>query len=138
MKKYILFFASILLTITLSCKDNQKNDSPTQMQQVMAVHDEVMPKMSTIGKLIGQIEDKIKEEGTSEALENARQDLRDSNKAMMDWMKGFGDKFDSEEIMKGKSLSEEKQRFLDEEEVKVNALRDKMNASIKNAEALIN
>ena len=54
-----------------------------------------------------------------------------------EWMKGFGDRFESDEIMKGKKLTKEKQRFLDEEEVKVKALRDKMNTSIENAEALL-
>ena len=39
--------------------------------------------------------------------------------------------------MNGKALSDEKQKFLDEEETKAKALRDQMNTSIKNAEALL-
>ncbi|MDX1328353.1 MAG: hypothetical protein R3299_11675, partial [Arenibacter sp.] len=57
--------------------------------------------------------------------------------SMMDWMKNFGERFDGDEIMKGKSLTEEKQQWLDEEEVKVKALRDQINTSIKNAEDLL-
>ncbi|QWX83292.1 hypothetical protein H0I23_12630 [Cellulophaga sp. HaHaR_3_176] len=137
MKKITLLISFALLTLTFSCKEKPKNEEPSQMLQVMAVHDEVMPKMSTIGKLIGQIDDKINKEGSSEALVNAKQELKDSNKAMMDWMRGFGDRFDTDEIMKGKALTDEKKKFLDEEEIKVNALRDKMNSSIQNAEAIL-
>ena len=133
MKKHILLFATLLLTITFySCKENPKSDTPTQMQEVMAVHDEVMPKMGTIGKLISQLDAKIKETDSTDVLVKARQDLRDGNKAMMDWMMNFGNRFDTDEIMKGKALTEEKQKWLDEEEIKVKALRDQMNTSIKN------
>lgn len=138
MKKYIFFFTSLLLTITFSCKDNPKSNAPTQMQEVIAVHDEVMPKMGTIGKLIRQLDAKIKESDSSDVLVKASQDLREANKAMMDWMKGFSNRFDTDEIMKGKTLTEEKKQFLNEEEAKVKALRDHINTSIKNAEKLLN
>ncbi|MCR1025231.1 hypothetical protein NQT66_10470 [Cellulophaga baltica] len=137
MKKLSLILSVIAISLTYSCKDSDTKEAPTQMQQVMAVHDEVMPKMSTIGRLISKIDEKIQETDSTETLLNAQADLRDANKSMMEWMKGFGDRFESDEIMKGKKLTKEKQRFLDEEEVKVKALRDKMNTSIENAEALL-
>jgi hypothetical protein len=56
---------------------------------------------------------------------------------MMDWMQGIGKRFDADEIMKGKALTEEKQKWLDEEEEKVNAVKEKINSSIANAEALL-
>lgn len=139
MKKYLIVLTLLFLTLSFSCKNENKSlQEKTQMQEVMAIHDEVMPKMGTIGQLIGQLEDKIKETDASESLIKARQDLRDSNKAMMDWMMRFGDRFDAEEIMKGKSLSEEKQKLLDEEEAKIKELRTQMNTSIEKAEALLN
>ncbi len=52
-------------------------------------------------------------------------------------MKGFGDRFDHDEIMKGKELSPEKQEWLREEEVKVKAMADKVNRSIAQAKALL-
>ncbi|WP_282116719.1 hypothetical protein [Cellulophaga baltica] len=137
MKKLGLILSVIAISLTYSCKDADTKEAPTQMQQVMAVHDEVMPKMSTIGRLISKIDEKIQETDSTETLLNAQADLRDANKSMMEWMKSFGDRFESDEIMKGKKLTKEKQRFLDEEEVKVKALRDKMNTSIENAEALL-
>jgi hypothetical protein len=64
-------------------------------------------------------------------------DLQAAHKSMMDWMKGFGDRFDSEEILKGKALSPEKQLWLDEEEIKVKEMRDQVNSSIEYAEKLL-
>ncbi|PKQ44676.1 hypothetical protein [Confluentibacter flavum] len=127
------------LFIATSCKNENKasTNEKSQMQEVLAVHDEVMPKMGTIGNLISQIDKKIKDTDSTEVLVNANQNLKDSHKAMMDWMKGFGERFDSDEILKGKALTDEKQTFLDEEEAKIKALRDKMNSSIKNAQELL-
>jgi len=64
-------------------------------------------------------------------------DLQDANTAMMDWMKDFGDRFNHEEILNGKELSEEKQQWLDEEEEKVKVVKEKINGSIERAEALL-
>jgi hypothetical protein len=107
------------------------------MKGVMAIHDEVMPKMGTIGKLVSQLDEKITNDASSENYVAAREDLKAAHKAMMDWMKGFGDRFDGDEILNGKALTEEKQKWLDEEEDKVKALRDQINSSIKKAEALL-
>lgn len=136
MKKYTLITLVLLALVTLSCKD-EASEKPTQMQQVIAIHDEVMPKMGTIGKLIGQLEDKIEVAENPEPYRAARKDLREANKAMMDWMKGFGDSFDGDEIMNGKALTDEKQKVLDQQEISVKALRDQMNNSIATAEKLL-
>jgi hypothetical protein len=136
----IIFALMLVLFVATSCKKEIKETSVenSQMQEVLAIHDEVMPKMGTIGKLITQMDEKIKETDSTEAFVNASQYLKDSHKEMMDWMKNFGDSFDSDEILKGKSLTDEKQKLLDEEEAKIKALRDKMNFSIITAEELLN
>lgn len=140
MKLLKLTLAVVLILITAtSCKNENKESTKekSQMQEVLAIHDEVMPKMGTIGNLISQIDEALKTTDSTEALLSASQDLKDSHKAMMDWMKGFGERFDSDEILKGKILTEEKQKHLDEEEASVKALRDKMNSSIENAKELL-
>jgi len=140
MKLLNLTLAVVLILITAtSCKNENKESTKekSQMQEVLAIHDEVMPKMGTIGNLISQIDEALKTTDSTEALLSASQDLKDSHKAMMDWMKGFGERFDSDEILKGKILTEEKQKHLDEEEASVKALRDKMNSSIENAKELL-
>jgi uncharacterized protein YajQ (UPF0234 family) len=64
-------------------------------------------------------------------------DLQDAHAAMMDWMKGFGDRFDYEEVMEGKPLSPEKIALLKDEEVKVKAMRDLVLQSINSAEKIL-
>ena len=103
----------------------------------MAIHDEVMPKMGRIGKLVKELKPKIDSTEAGQNYEAAMQDLQAAHKSMMDWMQGFGDRFDYDEIKNGKELGPEKQEWLDEEEVKVKAMRDQVNSSIRRAERLL-
>ena len=140
MKKFLSLIAVVFLISNISCKDEKKADenaSENQMAKVMAIHDEVMPKMSVMGKMVGELSSK--EDSTELGLQykNARKGLQDAHKATMDWMQGFGNRFDSDEILNGKALTPQKQSWLDEEEVKIKALREQINTSIANAEKLL-
>lgn len=141
--KNFLFSATIIVLSGYSCKQH-KNDTianaggDSQIKEVMAIHDEVMPKMGKIGKLVAELKpmaDTITTQG--QQYQKAMTDLQDSYTAMMDWMHHFGDRFTHEEIHKGKALSEQKQQWLDEEEEKVKALKEQINGSIERAEALL-
>jgi len=127
-----------MILITFSCKKIEKEtQEETRMDRVIAVHDEVMPKMGTIGKLISELEPKVDSTSVGKQYEVAIDDLKEGYNLMMDWMKGFGDRFDSDEIMEGKALTKEKEAWLIEEEEKVNIMKDKINSSIANAEKLL-
>jgi hypothetical protein len=133
--------ATVILSIffvLVSCKnETKKNEVPSQMEEVMAIHDEVMPKMGAISKLIADLKPKV--DSTEVGKENLKaiRDLQGAHKSMMDWMKVFGERFNYDEIMNGKELTTEKQGWLKEEEVKVNELREKINTSIANAERVL-
>ena len=135
MKKLVLLAAIILSNFVSSCE--QKKDN-VQMKEVMAIHDEVMPKMSNLGSLVGELNSK-ENDSTDLGLRyrKARKDLQAAHKSMMDWMQNFGNRFDPDEILNGKELSEQKKQWLDEEEQKVKALRNQINSSIDNAEKLL-
>ena len=140
MKKFFSILAVAILISSISCKDEKKEAvkaSNEQMKKVMAIHDEVMPKMSAMGRMVGELSSK--EDSTEIGLQYkaARRDLQDAHKTMMDWMQGFGSRFDSDEILNGKELTEQKQIWLDEEEEKVKALREQINSSIENAEKIL-
>ncbi|MEN8789887.1 MAG: hypothetical protein ABF293_09855 [Flavobacteriaceae bacterium] len=137
-----LFITGILVAfIVFACKEQKKStdvsEDNSQMEQVMAIHDEVMPKMSTIGKLVGELKSKSDSTELGQKYQNAMTDLQDAHKAMMDWMQGFGDRFDSDEILNGKELTAEKKEWLNEEEEKVKALKEQINRSIENAEKIL-
>ena len=139
MKKFLLLSVLVISTVFLSCKQEKKApEGPTQMEKVMAIHDEVMPKMGKLGKLVGELKAKVDTTEMGQKYEVAMKDLQEANTAMMDWMKGFGDRFDSDEILNGKELTEEKQQWLDEEEEKVKVVKEKINGSIERAEKLLN
>ncbi len=136
MKKIILILSLALTTFATSCKEEKES---SQMKEVIAIHDETMPKMGQLGKLVGEL--KGMENDSTEIgrqYKDARKDLQEAHKAMMDWMQNFGDRFTPDEIMNGKELSEQKHEWLDEEEEKAKALQDQVNSSIENAENLLN
>ncbi|WP_411029053.1 hypothetical protein [Spongiimicrobium sp. 3-5] len=135
MRKNIVLLLVTTIILSVSCKDD--GEKASQMQQVMAIHDEVMPKMGTLGKLVAELKGKKDTTATGLKYAEAMSDLQQSHTSMMAWMQGFGTRFSSDEIMNGKALTEEKQKWLDEEEVKVKALRDQINTSISKAEKLL-
>ena len=135
-KKYVLLILACCTTL-FSCKEEKKEEGTTQMQEVMAIHDEVMPKMGKIGRLVGQLKPMADSLGMDSPEGKAMRNLQDANKAMMDWMQGIGKRFDADEIMKGKALTDEKQLWLNEEEENVKAVKQKINSSIADAEALL-
>jgi len=135
--KYTTIILSLFILL-FSCKTEPKKDKvPTQMEEVMAIHDEVMPKMGAISNLIADLKPKV--DSTEVGKENLKaiRDLQGAHKSMMDWMKSFGERFDYEEIMNGKELNAEKIEWLKEEDVKVKELREKINTSIANAERVL-
>ncbi|MFT4831157.1 MAG: hypothetical protein ACI815_000800 [Psychroserpens sp.] len=138
MRVSAIVMAFIFSLVFLACKEEKKvPNKNTQMKEVMAVHDELMPKMGKIGRLVGEL-NKL-EDSTEEGqlYTEAKLELQEANKAMMDWMKELGDRFDYEEILKGKELTEQKQEWLNEEEEKVKVLKEKINGSIERAEKLL-
>lgn len=136
MKGRLILCLSLVLII--SCKQGKKaTEGPTQMEQVMAIHDEVMPKMGTLAKYTAELKAKVDTTAMGRKYEVAMKDLQNANTSMMDWMMGFGERFDSDEILNGKELTAQKLEWLNEEEEKVKALREEINTSIARAEELL-
>jgi len=137
MRKIILLVLLCPIVFFSSCKEEKKIEN-TQMKEVMAIHNEVMPKMSELGRLVGELTSKEKDSTDFRPqYEKGRKDLQEAHKSMMDWMKEFGDRFDHDEVLNGKELSDQKMQWLDEEEEKVKALRKEINSSIENAKILL-
>ncbi len=131
----------LVLAIVLAlagCGEEKKQQAGTErMAEVLAVHDQVMPEMETIGKLVAQLKPLADSSATGSPYRNAMEDLQEAHRSMMDWMKGFGDRFDHAEIMEGKALTPEKQEWLKEEQLKVESMRDKVYNSIEQARRVL-
>jgi hypothetical protein len=130
-----LVIMALGLVSGFSCKGEK--EPPTRMNQVMAIHDSVMPRMSEIGRLVARLKPLADSTAQGQEYEKAMRDLQEAHTAMMDWMKVFGERFDYDEIMQGKELTPQKQEWLLEEEVKVKEMAEKVNNSIANAEAVL-
>jgi hypothetical protein len=140
MKKYFLIVITLLMSLVFSCKEDKKKEvssETSQMKQVIAIHDEVMPKMGEIGRLVAALRKKIDTDQGSSVDKKTMEDLQDAHKSMMEWMQDLGDNFDSEEILDGKLLTPAKQELLDKEEEKVKIVKEKINSSIAKAKALL-
>ncbi|MET1258800.1 hypothetical protein ABV409_05635 [Flagellimonas sp. DF-77] len=136
MKKLLSFF--IFLAAISSGYGQEASTETTQMERVMKVHDDLMAEdMGTMVRLIGQLQTKSKAGGDTQKYDRAVTDLKLANKAMADWMQGFGSRFTADEMMKGKALSGQKQRWLTEEENKLNKLKSQIDSSIASAKAIL-
>ena len=76
--KNILYIATIAIFISFtSCKESKKTETETsKMSEVMAIHDEVMPKMGTLGKLVGQLKPMADSLGVESVEFKAMKDLQ--------------------------------------------------------------
>jgi hypothetical protein len=85
MKIKYAFFSTLTLIFVLSCKEEEKKpEALTQMKEVMAIHDEVMPKMGTIGKLVSELKPKADSTEKGIVYDKAMKDLQAAHKSMMD------------------------------------------------------
>ena len=124
------YISMMLLAVLLlgSCKEKQSEEAAeaaeeTQMERVMRIHDELMPKMTRLGQLEGEVR------ATMDSLQNDTIKLRSiallkrTNEKMMNWMMEFGEDFDSEQILDGKELTDEQKKLLYDYEVRIKKLR---------------
>ncbi|MGI9549913.1 MAG: hypothetical protein ACR2MT_01835 [Aurantibacter sp.] len=127
------FFAFLLFVGTLSAMAQET----TEMQQVIAKHDELMEKMPGLVKLINKLQTAAQNSEDQAKYELAIEDLRTANKSMQNWMIGFGKRFDADEMMKGKKLTAQKKEWLQEEKTKILVLDKEINNSIDEAKTLL-
>ncbi len=132
MKKiYLIVFAIALFAAGCgkSNSDDQVeevavNEEDELYEKVMAIHDEVMPKMNDLHKLKKQLEEEIKNspdlvEERKQQIENRIKQLDEASESMMQWMR----QFNPEDF---KADKEEYLNYLNEELEKVNNVKDEM------------
>ena len=131
-----LVFAFLIGVFISSCGPDKKAIESAKFDEVMAVHDEVMPKMSNIRKLKKALQDKAEmlapEDSTGaqqDAIAEMVVELEAASESMMVWMRNFsepGEEASHEEVLK----------FYDEEMSKVMEVREKMLNAIEKAESM--
>lgn len=101
--------------------------------EVFAIHDAVMPRMSEIVKLKGKLRE-LPMDTTNEAVMRAAiSQLEKAEEGMMDWM----NKFTQPEKLRETKSHEEIMQYLSAEKNTISQVRDDMNNSIQVAERLL-
>jgi hypothetical protein len=143
MKLYSIGIFAVLvlvMTMTTSCNESQEVTESEDAQvealyeEVMFIHDDVMPKMAAINHFQEKIkavladEEILKDDEKTTLLKSLLRDLNDAEKAMWDWMHSFSDSYGQA------NTKNEKLDYLEKEKEVISAVRDVMLSSIENAE----
>ena len=138
MKSTISLFI-IAVLFSMSCGDDNKKAKDQLYDKVMAVHDEIMPKMGDITKYKKQLTvmiDELIEAGREEneariaELKKAVEDLENSHDGMMNWMRAFDNDFEGK-------VHEEVMEYLEDQKTRIEKVGKETNTALKNAEKLL-
>lgn len=134
MKKISLSLIVGFLFLLIGCKGDMDPAVQKAHDEVMVIHDAVMPEMGTMRKLRKKLDKQIEDRqlaGTE--LENVNkmiQDLKDSDEAMMEWMHQFD--------MPKEASKEELLSYLADQKKKMEDVDVLMRTSMSNAEKQLN
>lgn len=145
MKTSIQIIIVFLFVLSACSNDASKNDSNSNIsvgelrnnhyQEVIAIHDEVMPKMQNIISLQERIIiriDSLTEVDTTllelKELSLLNSELASADKSMMDWMHQFNSKINSNDVSDEVAIA-----YLEEQKIKILEVKEVMNNSIYKA-----
>ncbi len=136
-----IYFLALASTLALSsCRNSQQEtDQQQAWDKMMAIHDEIMPRMSEInavGKAIQAAQaDTTLDPEWSGAAEKALDDLAAADNAMWDWMDGISEKPLPQ--LRKQMKHEEIMRFLEEQTTEIVKVKELMLSSIANGQELL-
>ncbi|MBK9015667.1 MAG: hypothetical protein IPM82_17260 [Saprospiraceae bacterium] len=128
----LLAFALLLLT---SCGGSTPSfeQEDALRNEVFAIHDEVMPKMSEIVRLKGGLKEMPTDSTNEATVKAAQSQLEKAEDAMMSWMNNFT----APEKLRDSKNHEEIMAYLQNEKLEIAKVRDAMNNSIESAERIL-
>ncbi len=133
-----------MFLFSVACQNNTKQEevgqekdaeqlSPREVlyNEVMQVHDEVMPRMSDIMSLSKRLKAVAATEGTdAEKASELRTNLEVAGESMMNWMRNFNPDFENQ-------TSEEAMDYLKIEKERISAVKEGMETAIDQAESFL-
>ena len=118
-----------LCLFLLGCSVKSGNDIDFLFQEIMDVHDEVMPKMGKIRDLEKQCRSIALTSPDSSELIRQAEFLSNANEAMMIWMREFNSNLQGSDS--------EKREYLLAQKMKIDHVEDLMNSSLLRGEKLV-
>lgn len=128
--KKIFLTISIIASLT-ACQKNAEDKQKVMIDEVMAIHDEVMPKMDDLMTLKGSLDSAIKVSPDSAKAKQLYAALDSADNQMMDWMQAY-----NPDQVKGKS-DEEVSKYYAEEKTKISSVKELTNKSIEDAKGFL-
>lgn len=137
MKLYWSFLSAIVLFLLASCNQTQTQEQE-KWDAIMAVHDELMPKMSDINRLNQELTARLGALDSTKAEDRAAvlaqiQGLASAENTMMDWMSNVK----SLEQVRQEGDHTKVMEYLEAEQNKVDQMKEEMLKSIENAEIFV-
>ena len=138
MKKSILILSAIGLLLACQNKTEPTQEAlAAQMAQIVAVHDELMPMMGTIGQLIGQLEDQYQGDSAQTAHLAVIGDLIAANERMTTWMIDLSEVFTGDQIMGQSTIPSEMKTQVAQFELSSQELKVQMISAIDQGKAVL-
>ncbi|MFC3415563.1 hypothetical protein [Algoriphagus hitonicola] len=135
MKRITSLLILITLTFFVGCKPSLEETNAELREEVIAVHDEVMPLMGKLKSFEKQANDKINDLEQSESVDSVSveelkalyYDLNQAYEGMFVWMRQY-------EIEDGEKSPEEIEAYLKEQMESVSKVNDDIKAALEKAE----
>lgn len=124
-------FASMLIFATVAACNKSEDKQKVMIDEVMAIHDEVMPKMDDIMTLKSSLDSAIKVSPDSVKAKQLYSALDSADNQMMDWMQAY-----NPDQVKGKS-EEEVTKYYADEKAKISSVKELTNKSIEEAKGFL-
>ncbi len=136
MNRIIFFLAGVSLLYLSSSCTQKKQDAIRD--ELMAIHDDVMPKMGELSTLAGQLKQIIATDSTlteteRTKIESAITRMALAEEGMMDWMATFR----QPEMLRGKMENEAILQYLEAEKQKINDVSAQIRSGIEDGKQLI-
>ncbi|PIQ46979.1 MAG: hypothetical protein COW03_17675 [Cytophagales bacterium CG12_big_fil_rev_8_21_14_0_65_40_12] len=129
------FLPLLVLFLAFACA--KKDNGDALVNEVLNIHDEVMPKMGELMSLRKKVLDKVEGSSSPDELRDIALRLEEAQKGMMLWMNDWSK--NSAPFVKNETTQEEKMGYLNAEKERVTKVKDDINNSIAEAkEALKN
>lgn len=125
-----LFLVFFLFTL-IACQTNGKKDQITQLKgEVMAAHDEVMPKMGKMRSMEKSLRALSANDLDSLEIRKEADALKIANDGMMQWMRNYQPDFEGTE--------DEYIQYLQEQKKLIEKVREDINSSLATGETRLN
>lgn len=124
-----LLLIPVLFAVACSTPTKDKVDIPALKAEVIAIHDEVMPKMGELRSVSKALTQAAIADTTKAEWAMVAEEISDANASMMTWMRGFEPNFEGTE--------EEIVAYLQDQKQKVEQVKESMNSSLAKGKSLL-